>query len=94
MKNFFETKLTNFVNAYTDYTNYQGPSEFTLKTECLMEFGDTLLTYFEINIKKEKLENPGEFDPDFMCFLNSVKNTGDYYEVTYIIDTTLKVCKD
>ena len=92
MKNFFETKLTQFVSAYTDGTSYQGPSEFTLKTDCLMEFG-TLDPYIPINLQKEKMDDPEGFDPDFMCFLNSVKNNDDYYEVTYIIDTTLTKLK-
>lgn len=89
MENYFKTKLTNFVNAFHDGFIYQGPNEFTLKTECLMEFG-TLEPYIEVNVKKEKLDNPEGHDPDFMCFLNCVRNMDDYYEVTYLIDTTLK----
>ena len=93
MKTYLETKLTNLVTAYTINYSYQGPREFTFKTDCLMEFG-LLDPYISINLCKKKLENPMDFDPDFMIFLSSVKSVGDHYEVTYLVDHTLNSWND
>jgi hypothetical protein len=81
------TRLTSMIHAQYISGEYCGPKEIEFRTDCLMELGEDLPCYLEYNISREKLEDPGKFDPDFMFFLMSVKtNEDDQYCVTYSID--------
>tara|TARA_R110001599_G_scaffold279546_1_gene480834 strand:- start:469 stop:735 length:267 start_codon:yes stop_codon:yes gene_type:complete len=85
-----EKRLELIAKSYVVCGSYCGPNDIVFETECLMELGDTLVVYSQCNVTKKKIENPDQFDPDFMFFLNKVHTDSDgIYHVSYHVDKNI-----